>query len=491
MSRNNANTTPSLAISFIPLAVLVLFLALAMHLVGGDAIVGGSPCSLLTASAVCAALAIWRYGRSWQQLEDAIVENMHSATPAIIILLLIGAIAGSWMASGVIPTMIYYGLKILHPSIFLIAACIICAVISLLTGSSWTTVATIGVALMGIGRALGFDDGWIAGAIISGAYFGDKVSLMSDTTVLAASTARVPIFTHIQYMLMTTVPSMVVALAVFGIAGFVTTPDATVGVESIEQALASTFHISPWLLVVPVVTGLLIARKLPAIITLFASVAIASVAMVIFQPEIIARIAGDAGAFLSPFKAMILAATTDTAVETGDPLLNDLVATSGMGGMLDTVWLIICAMCFGGVMYGSGMLTAISQLFLRMAHRTVSVVGATVSSGVFFNLVTGDQYISIILTGNLYRNLYDERGLERRLLSRSMEDSATVTSVLIPWNSCGMTQSTVLGVATLTYLPYCIFNIVSPFMSVLVAATGYRIYKRHKQNDDEDTTRNI
>ena len=313
---------------------------------------------------------------------------------------------------------------------------------------------------------------------------------MSDTTVLASSTARVPIFTHIKYMLLTTVPSMAIALAVFGAAGFVAAPDDAIGVQSIEQALASTYRISPWLLVVPVVTGLLIARKLPAIITLFASVAIASVAMVAFQPDIVEHIAGAAEAWLAPFKAMILSATTDTAVETGDPLLNDLVATSGMSGMLDTVWLIICAMCFGGVMYGSGMLLAISRLFLRMAHRTVSVVGATVSSGVFFNLVTGDQYISIILTGNLFRNLYDKRGLERRLLSRSMEDSATVTSVLIPWNSCGMTQSTVLGVATLTYLPYCIFNIVSPFMSVIAAAIGYRIYKKHNDND-EDTSRNI
>ena len=340
MSRKTDNDTPSLALSLIPLGVLVVFLALAIHLFGGDAIMGGSQFSLLTASAVCAALAIWRYGRSWQQLEDAIIENMHSATPAIIILLLIGAIAGTWMASGVIPTMIYYGLKILHPSIFLLASCVICAVISLLTGSSWTTVATIGVALMGIGRALGFEDGWIAGAIISGAYFGDKISLMSDTTVLASSTARVPIFTHIKYMLLTTVPSMAIALAVFGAAGFVAAPDDAIGVQSIEQALASTYRISPWLFVVPVVTGLLIARKLPAIITLFASVAIASVAMVAFQPDIVEHIAGAAEAWLAPFKAMILSATTDTAVETGDPLLNDLVATSGMSGMLDTVWLL-------------------------------------------------------------------------------------------------------------------------------------------------------
>lgn len=478
MGETENSNTPSPAAAIVPLAVLVTFLAITISLFGGDAITGGSQFSLLAAGAVCSAMAMWRYGCTWQRLEEAMIVNMRSATPAIIILLLIGAIAGTWMASGVIPTLIYYGLKILRPAVFLPASCVICAVISLLTGSSWTTVATIGVALMGIGRALGFEDGWVAGAIISGAYFGDKISIMSDTTVLAASTAEVPLFTHIRYMLLTTVPSMLIALAVFGITGLAASPADTAATLQIEAALHDTFRITPWLLAVPVATGILISRKLPAIITLFASVLLAAVAMVVFQPEIICRIAQTAAASpLASFKAVVLASTTDTAVDTGNPLLNDLVATSGMGGMLNTVWLIICAMCFGGVMYGSGMLSAISRLFLRMARRTVSVVGGTVGSGIFFNLVTGDQYISIILTGNLFRHLYDERGLERRLLSRSVEDSATVTSVLIPWNSCGMTQSTVLGVATLTYMPYCIFNIVSPLMSVVAAAAGYRIYK--------------
>ena len=468
--------------SLLPLAVLVIFLALTINLFGGDAIAGGSQLSLLTASAVCTAMAIGVYRCRWQQLEDAIVQNMRSATPALIILLLIGAIAGTWMASGIIPTLIYYGLKILHPSIFLPASCIICAIISLLTGSSWTTIATIGVALMGIGRALGFEDGWIAGAIISGAYFGDKISLMSDTTVLASSTAEVPLFKHIQYMMITTTPSLIIALIVFTISGLSASPASAADTAMIETALQSTFNITPWLLIVPVLTAVLISRRLPAIVTLFASAAMAAVAMVIAQSDILMSIVGESSLdFMSSLKAVILAATTDTAVETGNALLNELVATSGMGGMMNTVWLIICAMCFGGVMYGSGMLTAISQIFVRIARRTVSVVGSTVCSGIFFNLTTGDQYISIILTGNLFRKLYDDSNLERRLMSRSMEDSATVTSVLIPWNSCGMAQSTVLGVATLTYLPYCIFNLASPLMSIIVAALGYKIYKR-KEN---------
>ena len=465
--------------ALIPLAVLILLLALTIHLFGGDAIAGGSQLSLLTASAVCTMLAMGIYRTKWQTLEDAIITNMRSATPAIIILLLIGAIAGTWMASGIIPTLIYYGLKILHPSIFLPATCIICAVISLLTGSSWTTIATIGVALMGVGRALGFEDGWIAGAIISGAYFGDKISLMSDTTVLASSTVEVPLFTHIKYMLITTTPSLLIAIAVFVVVGFSGATATIADTLTIEASLQQAFNISPWLLIVLVVTGLLIAKKLPAIVTLFASALMAAVAMIIAQPDIVLQIAQtDVASALNSFKAVVQVVTTSSSIETHNELLNNLVATRGMGGMMDTIWLIICAMCFGGVMYGSGMLSALSQIFLRLARRTVSVVGSTVCSGLFFNLATGDQYISIILTGRLFHQLYDERRLEGRLLSRSVEDSATVTSVLIPWNSCGMTQSTVLGVATLTYMPYCIFNIVSPLMSILVAAIGYKIYKK-------------
>jgi NhaC family Na+:H+ antiporter len=424
-------------------------------------------------------MSILIYGRKWVDLEESIIRNMRSATPALIILLLIGAIAGTWMASGIIPSLIYYGLKILHPSIFLPASCIICAIISLLTGSSWTTIATIGVALMGIGRALGFDDGWIAGAIISGAYFGDKISVMSDTTVLASSTTEVPLFTHIKYMLITTIPSLLISIMVFTIAGLSASTTSSADMMAIEEGLQSTFNISPWLLIVPILTGILIAKRLPAIVTLFASAFMAAIAMVIAQPELILQIANvENSSALSSLKAIIIASTTNNSIETGNELLNNLVTTRGMGGMMGTIWLIICAMCFGGVMYGSGMLSAITQIFLRVARRTVSVVSSTVGSGLFFNLVTGDQYISIILTGNLFRKLYDERDLEHRLLSRSIEDSATITSVLIPWNSCGMTQSTVLGVATLTYMPYCVFNIISPLMSIFMATIGYKIYKR-------------
>ena len=448
---------PSPWVSVLPLAVLTLLLYVVIRCFGGDAINGGSQIALLSATSVCVMLAIGIYRCKWAVLEEAIIDNIRASASAIIILLLIGAIAGSWMVSGVVPTMIYYGLKILHPSFFLVASCVICAGVSLMTGSSWTTIATIGVALMGTGQAMGFP-------------------LLSDTTVLASSTVGVPIFTHIRYMLYTTVPSFVIALAVFVIAGL--TLDHTGGTHAgmYAESLRGTFRITPWLLAVPVATGVLIVRKLPAIVTLFCAAVFACIAMLLAQPELVAKVAGVGGLdFMSGFKGVLMSCFGPTAIPTGSPQLDELVATRGMAGMLNTVWLIICAMCFGGVMTGSGMLGALTSVFLRFVRRAFSAVASTVGAGIFFNLCTADQYISIILSGRLFRELYAERGLEPRLLSRSVEDSATVCSVLVPWNSCGMTQATVLGVSTFVYMPYCIFNIVSPLMSLMVAAIGWKI----------------
>lgn len=472
--------TPSAWVSAIPLVVLTALFYGVIRCFGSDSIVGGSQIALLAASSVAALIAIVGYGTKWSELEEAIIEHIRSATSALLILLLIGAIAGTWMVSGVVPTLIYYGLDILHPSYFLIASCLICACVSLMTGSSWTTIATIGVALMGVGQAMGLPEGWVAGAIISGAYFGDKISLLSDTTVLASSTVGVPIFTHIRYMLYTTVPSIVVALIVFGIAG-VTLPHASSAhVDLYAETLYNTFHISPWLLIVPLLTGLLIARRLPALITLFAAVVFACVAMIVAQPGLVAEVAGvESLTAMNTFKGVLMTCYGPTAIETGNAALNDLVSTGGMGGMLNTVWLILCAMVFGGVMTGSGMVRALTEIFLRAVRRTSAAVASTVGAGIFFDICSADQYISIILTGRLFKELYEERGLEPKLLSRAVEDSATVCSVLIPWNSCGMTQATVLGVATFTYMPYCIFNLVSPLMSILVAAIGWKI-KRSK-----------
>ncbi|WP_300724004.1 Na+/H+ antiporter NhaC family protein [uncultured Alistipes sp.] len=474
--KQTAERLPSPWVSLIPLAVLTGLLYIVIRCFGGDAINGGSQIALLSATSVCVMLAIGLYRCRWSVLEEAIIDNIRASASAILILLLIGAIAGTWMISGVVPTLIYYGLQILHPSFFLVASCLICAIVSLMTGSSWTTIATIGVALMGIGEAMGFPEGWVAGAIISGAYFGDKISLLSDTTVLASSTVGVPVFQHIRYMLYTTVPSMLVALGVFTVAGLMLRHGADSQTGLYAEALRETFRITPWLLLVPLATGLLIARKLPAIVTLFLAAVFACVAMLAAQPELVARVAGVGELdFLSGFKGVLMSCFGPTSLETGTPQLDELVATRGMAGMLNTVWLIICAMCFGGVMTGSGMLRSLTAIFLRFVRRAFSAVASTVGAGIFFNLCTADQYISIILSGRLFRDLYARRGLEERLLSRSVEDSATVCSVLIPWNSCGMTQATVLGVSTFVYMPYCIFNIVSPLMSLLVAAIGWKI----------------
>ncbi|AHF11927.1 sodium:proton antiporter [Barnesiella viscericola DSM 18177] len=473
---NEKTKIPAPFIAIIPLIVLVALLALVIPTFGSDALLGGSQVSLLVATAVCVAIAMGRYNYKWSVLEEGMAKNIKKVTPAIIILLLIGAISGTWMLSGVVPTLISYGLQILTPRFFLASCCIICAIVSVITGSSWTTIATIGVALLGIGKALGFAEGWIAGAIISGAYFGDKISPLSDTTVLASSTTGTKLFTHIRYMLITTVPSMVITLIIFAVAGFSMSHTDSAQSALFAETLAQKFNLSPWLLVVPFITGVLILAKLPTIITLFISTVIAAICILIFQPHILLQIVpGDTLDFTTGFKALMTSVFGSTTLSTGQPEIDALVATRGMRGMMDTIWLIICAMCFGGVMSASQMIRSITDLFVRFVHKPKSAVCSTVASGFFFNACTADQYLSIILTGNLFKELYHNRGLESRLLSRTVEDSVTVTSVLIPWNSCGMTQATVLGVGTLTYLPYCFFNLLSPLMSILVVFTGFKI----------------
>lgn len=483
---NKKTRIPNPVIALTPLAVLVALLAMVIPTFGGDALLGGSQVSLLIASAVCVGIAMIKYNYKWSVLEEGMAKNIKKVTPAIVILLLIGAISGTWMLSGVVPTLIYYGLQILTPQFFLASCCIICAIVSIITGSSWTTIATIGMALLGIGKAQGFDEGWIAGAIISGAYFGDKISPLSDTTVLASSTTGTKLFTHIRYMLITTVPSIIITLGIFTVAGLAMSHSGNEQSELFAGTLAQTFNLSPWLLLVPAVTACLILAKLPTIITLFISSVIAGICILVFQPHILLQIVdGSVLDFATGFKALMTSIFGSTSISTGHAEIDALVATRGMRGMMDTIWLIICAMCFGGVMSASNMISSITNLFVRFVRKPVSAVCSTVGAGLFFNTCTADQYLSIILTGNLFKDLYQNRRLESRLLSRTVEDSVTVTSVLIPWNSCGMTQATVLGVSTLTYLPYCFFNILSPLMSILVAFTGFKIKRLITSPDDE------
>lgn len=482
----NRGEKPSWGVSLIPFVALVAVLVLVIKGFGADALSGGSQVALMFAAGVTVAIGMVFYRIPWKDFENAMVDNISSVATSVIILLLIGAVAGSWMISGVVPTLIYYGMKVITPAIFLFATCVISAVIAVMTGSSWTTIATIGVALVGIGTAQGFDPGWTAGAIISGAYFGDKVSPLSDTTVLASSSSGTPLFTHIRFMMITTVPSFLISVVIFLVASLLhETPDLAMTADFAHD-LKDTFNISPWLLLAPVLTGLLIARKVPAIITLFAASVIAGIFALIFQPHILAEVAagGDVAegglSFMEGFKGLLQSYYGATAINTGNAALNDLVATRGITGMLNTVFLVIAAGTFGGAMIGSGMLQSLTEALVKFVKRRVTMVTATVGTGIFSNMITGDQYLSILLTSSLYKKLYQDRGYESKLLSRSVEDSATVTSVLIPWNSCGMTQATVLKVSTMTYLPYCFFNLISPLMSIIVAAIGFKIVRKQK-----------
>ena len=478
---------PSWIVSLIPFIFLIAILVVVIKIFGADALSGGSQVALLMASGVVVAISMIFYKIPWKEFEEGITDNIKAVGSAILILLLIGAVAGSWMVSGVVPTMIYYGMKVIFPSIFLFASCAICALISIMTGSSWTTIATVGVALVGIGTAQGYEPGWIAGAIISGAYFGDKVSPLSDTTVLASSSAGTPLFTHIKFMMISTVPSFAIAMVVFLVVSLMHQTPSAVHTADFSNDLTSTYNISPWLLLVPVITGVLIARKVPAILTLFVASVVAGLFALFFQPHILGAIANDLVpdramqlSFLDGFKGLFISYYGSTAIDTGNAALNDLVATRGMTGMMNTIFLIISAVTFGGTLVGSGMLQSLTEMLTRYIRRRVTMVSATVGTGIFSNMITGDQYLSIILTSSLYQKLYKERGYEPQLLSRSVEDSATVVSVLIPWNSCGMTQATVLKVATLEYLPYCLFNIISPLMSIFIAAIGYKIVRNSK-----------
>ena len=458
-------------IALIPLGVLMALLALDIAIFGADSILGASQVSLLLASGVCIALSVGLYKARWKDFERDIVSNIGEVAPAILILFLIGAISGTWTMSGVVPTFICYGIKLIHPKVFLLTSCVLCAVVSLMIGSSWTTIATVGVALIGIGHAEGFSDAVTAGAIISGAYFGDKISPLSDTTVMASSVNRVGLFDHIHYMYLTTVPSMLITLVIFAVLGLTHAgvPDAQMARYS--EVLSAQFRITPWLLLVPAFTVWLIVRKKPAIVVLFLSVLVASVAALIFQPEVVRSIGAgvtEGSAAKVSFTGIVRMIYDTVSIDTG----------SGMLGMLNTVFLILCAMCFGGCMKSSGMIDDLARILRPLTRTRAGLVGSTVVTGTVLNGIVSDQYLSIILTSDIYRKSFEDEGYEPRLLSRSVEDSATVTSPLVPWSSCGMTQATILSVSTLAYAPFCFFNIISPLMSFLVAAIGWKIVRR-------------
>lgn len=475
---------PSLIQSLLPILLLVGLLGLNVLSVYGDNALGGAnQIALLFAATLAGFIAIYN-GYSWKDILNGITKSITSALPALIILLLIGALAGTWLISGVVPAMIYYGLDILNPTIFLVASCLICSIVSIATGSSWSTVATVGVALLGIGKALGIGDGLIAGAIISGAYFGDKMSPLSDTTNLAPAMAGTDLITHIKYMTFTTVPSIVLTLIIFLIIGLFFDGSGTVDqVTTLKTAIASKFNITPWLFLVPVAVIILIVKKVPAIPALFFGSLLGGIFAIIFQPDLISSLSGETNFFKASYKMVIDAMTTDVAVVTENELVNELLSSGGMAGMLNTIFLIITAMIFGGVMEKCGMLKRITQSIIKLAKSTGSLIATTASSCIIFNVTASDQYLAIVVPGRMFAEEYRDRKLHPKVLSRTLEDSGTVTSALIPWNTCGAYHSGVLGIATGDYFMYCFFNLISPVMTMLFGFLGIKIAKlKEKEN---------
>lgn len=481
----------SLFEALLPILILIILLTLNVFLFD-DTLSGANQIALMVAAAI-AGLIAYKLGYKWENIRSKVVTTIGSAMPSILILLLIGSLAGTWMISGVVPAMIYYGLDIINPKLFLFTAVIVSAIVSVSTGSSWSTIATIGVALLGIGKAIGINEAIVAGAIISGAYFGDKMSPLSDTTNLAPAMAGTDLFTHIRYMAYTTTPSLILTLVIFLIIGFrYDFSGAVVNVENVQLAISGTFNTSPLLFLVPVLLITIIILKVPPLPALFAGTMLGAIFAVIFQPEIIKSISGvtenyTKAAYISVMQSMF----GDVSLSTSDEKISDLLSTSGMRGMLDTIWLILSAMVFGGIMESAGLLRRITQPIVKYAKSTGSIVASTVGTCIFFNTTASDQYLAIVVPGRMYRKTYEEKGLKPEVLSRTLEDSGTMTSVLIPWNTCGATQSRVLGVDTLAYAPYAFFNIISPLMTILFAYLNIKIRriteKKPAIEEDENT----
>ena len=468
--------TPYL-LALLPILFLIGLLSINVYLYGDDSLGGSNQLALLFSGALAAIIGIL-YGNNWKDILEGISKSIKSVTPSIIILLLIGSLAGTWLISGIVPAMIYYGLQILNPEIFLFVTAIITAIVSLSTGSSWSTIATIGIALLGIGQALGLPVGLIGGAIISGAYFGDKMSPLSDTTNLAPAMAGTDLFTHIRYMMYTTIPSFIITLVIFLIIGFNLRTVGEQDIDGLLNALSTSFNITPLLFLVPVFVILLIIKKIPAIPALLVGSILGGFFAIIFQPNIIMEVSESSSLnFQSSFTAVIKSMSTDVSIITNSDQINDLLSSSGISGMLNTIWLIICAMIFGGILEGTGILKRISEPIIKYATSTGSLVATTTGTCIFFNITASDQYISIVVPGRMFADTYKEKGLAPENLSRTLEDSGTVTSVLVPWNTCGATQSAVLGVATFAYLPYCFFNLISPIMTIAYAYLGIKIKK--------------
>ena len=464
----NKIKSPTTFQALVPIIFLVILLSINVSIFGDDSLSGSIQIVLIFSSAVASIIA-FNLGFSWLDIQKGIIKSINSSLPSILILFLVGSLAGSWLLSGVVPAFIYYGIQILNAKIFLFAACVICIVVSMATGSSWTTSATIGIALIGIGRALDISDGLVAGAILSGAYFGDKMSPLSDTTNLAPAMAGSDLISHIKYLSLTTVPSIVISLVIFIVLGFnISDSIGLNNAEVISSAIKEKFYISPVLFIVPLTVIILIYNKIKAVPALFVGVILGSVFALIFQSGLVVDVSNsETISWKALFSGTMISLYGSISINTSNPLVTDLLSSSGMFGMLDTIWLVICAMIFGGVMEKAGFLKQITSIILNKIKSSGSLISSTAGTCIFFNLTASDQYLSIVVPGKMYSSIYKEKGLAPENLSRTLEDGGTVTSVLVPWNTCGAYHASVLNVATLTYLPFCFFNLISPIMTIL------------------------
>ena len=465
----------SLFQSLIPIVFLIVLLTYNVYVFGDDSLEGSNQFILLIGASIAVFIGFINK-INFKLIIKKIGKNLYSVTGAILILLFVGALTGTWLISGIIPAMIYYGLLIINPSIFLPACVILCAVVSLATGSSWSTSATIGVALIGIGKALGLPAGIVAGAAISGAYFGDKLSPLSDTTNLAPAVSGAKLFQHIKYMTYTTVPSILITIIILLIIGFSQDLNGNTETISLLSSIEEKFNVSPLVFIAPAIVIYMIIRKAPPLIALFAGTLLGGLFSLMFQSKIIIELSGvNQLTFYSAYQTIINAVTIETQIVTSNELLNDLFYSGGMKGMMNTIWLIICAMVFGGAMDAIGALKTISERFLAWANSTFKLFASTLASCLTVNLTASDQYLSIVIPGKMFAKAYKKRKLAPENLSRTLEDSGTVTSVLIPWNTCGAYQSGVLGVSVADYFIYSIFNWISPFMTLFYAAFKIKI----------------
>lgn len=479
---------PGLLMALLPVFILMILLTINVYVYGDDSSYGPNQMALVVGGIVAALIGVFHLKMSYSVIEKKAMDSVGVSLQAVMILLVVGSLIGVWILNGVVPAMIYYGIKLINPAVFLPVSLLICSVVSLATGSSWSTVGTVGIALMGIGHTLGIPEGMVGGAIVSGAYFGDKMSPLSDTTNLAPAMAGSSLFEHIRHMTYTSGPSIIITFIIFSILGFFYSGESisTNEIETILSLLETNFNITAWLFLLPALVFFLVKKKLPALPALAIGTIVGSLFVLIFQQDLLIKLSGGEFSFLDSYKVILKTSYAGFVSDTGDKVVDKLLSRGGMSSMLNTVWLILTAMIFGGLMEVTGLLKVIAESILKGVRGVTSLVAATVGTSFLLNLTTSDQFIAIVVTGRMFKQSYKDHNLAPKNLSRAVEDGATVTSVLIPWNTCGAYFSGVLGIATMTYAPFAFFNILSPFISVLVAASG-KSMERLEENNDSST----